>query len=99
MIIEKQFADLPEEFRKKLNISRPLYEAVSTADCTSGTRGRLAVFEAFSVDKDIEKIILAEPTDVRLYEAARKKGMIFMKEDAILKSMDKIVPFREINTL
>lgn len=99
MIVEKQFNDLPDEFKSKLNIGRPLYEAVQTSECSSGTRGRLAVFEVFSVDKEMEKIILAEPTEVRLYEASRKKGMISMKEDAILKSMDKIVPFQEINTL
>ncbi|MEK7148355.1 MAG: GspE/PulE family protein [Patescibacteria group bacterium] len=99
MMIEKQFQDLPKEFKEKLNLSRPLHEAKPTSECSSGTRGRLAVFEVFPVDKDIEKIILAEPTEVRLWEATRKKGMISMKEDAILKSMDKIVPFQEINTL
>lgn len=99
MIIEKQFEDMPLEFKNKLQITRPLYEAVPTADCSSGTRGRLAVFEVFPVDKEVEKTILADPTDVRLYEVARKKGMLTMKEDAMLKCMDKIVPFREINTL
>lgn len=99
MMIEKQFQDLPEEFKSKLSLSRPLYEAVPTAESASGTHGRLPVFEVFSVDKEIEKIILAEPTDVRLSEAARKKGMLSMKEDAILKCMDKMVPFQEINTL
>ncbi|MFZ2303779.1 MAG: GspE/PulE family protein [Minisyncoccia bacterium] len=99
MIIEKQFQDFPDEFKSQLNIGRPLHEAVSTQDCPSGSRGRLAVFEVFHVDKEIEKIILTEPTEVRLYEASRRKGMFTMKEDAILKSMDKIVPFQEINTL
>lgn len=99
MMIEKQFEDLPSEFKNKLDIKRPLYEATPTEDCSLGTRGRLPVFEVFVVDKDVEKIILAEPTDVRLYETARKKGMLSMKEDAMLKCMDKLVPFREINTL
>lgn len=99
MIIEKQFQDLPPEFKSKLKISRPLHEAAPTTDCLSGTRGRLAVFEVFPVDKDMEKIILAEPTEVKLFESARKKGMLSMKEDAILKSFDKIVPFQEINSL
>lgn len=99
MMVEKQFHDLPEEFKKKLNLTSPLHEAVSTPECSSGTKGRLAVFEVFAVDKDIEKIILAEPTEIRLYEAARKKGMLSMKEDAILKSISKVVSFQEVNTL
>ncbi|MDO8603895.1 MAG: GspE/PulE family protein [bacterium] len=99
VMVEKQFQDLPEIFKKKLPLTSPLYEAKPTTECSSGTKGRLAVFEVFSVDKEIEKIILAEPTDAKLSEAARKKGMLTMKEDAILKSIAKLVPFQEVNTL
>lgn len=99
MMVDKQFEDLPLEFKKKLNLTLPLYESSPVPDCSSGTRGRIAVLEVFEVDKEMEKIILSEPTEVRLWEAARKKGMIAMKEDAIMKSMNKIVPFQEINTL
>lgn len=99
IMIEKQFADLPIEFKKKINLNRPLYEAKAIGECSSGTRGRIPVIEVFAIDKEIEKIILTEPTEPRLWEAARKKGMISIKEDAILKCMDKIVPFREVNTL
>jgi len=99
IMVEKQFQDLPQEYKGKLDLKKPLHEAEPTSDCSSGTRGRVAVFEVFSVDKDIEKIILTDPTDARLFEAARKKGMITMKEDALLKSIDGTVPFREINTL
>ncbi len=99
VMLDKQFADMPEEFKIKSNIGRPLYEAVPTPECAGGTHGRTAVFEVFPVDKEIQKIILSDPTEAHLWEAARQKGMITMKEDAILKSMDKIVPFLEINTL
>lgn len=99
VMIEKQFADLPQEFKKKLELKRPLYEAVPTPEYSSGTHGRISVTEVFSVDKEMQKIILDEPTDVRLWEAARRKGMLSMKEDAILKSMERIIPFQEVNTL
>ncbi|MEK7568811.1 MAG: GspE/PulE family protein [Patescibacteria group bacterium] len=99
IMVEKQFGDLPQEFKKKLNLTRSLHEATPTSECSSGTRGRIPVAEVFAVDKEAEKIILTDPTEVRLWEAARKKGMLSMKEDAILKSMDKIVPFKEVNTL
>ena len=99
VMIQKEFESLPAEFKKKLNLERPLNEAIPTAECTTGMRGRQAVFEMFSVDQDIEKIILSEPTEPKLWEAARKKGMITMREDAILKCMDGTVPFQEINTL
>lgn len=99
VMVEKQFEDLPPAFKKQLNLSRPLYEASPTEECSTGMRGRIAVFEVFSVDKEIERIILAEPTEPRLWEAARKKGMLTVKEDAILKCMNKIVPFQEVSGL
>lgn len=99
VLVERQFADLPEEFKKELSLNRPLHEAVPTEECSVGTRGRIAAFEVFEVDKEIEKIILSNPTEPRLWEVARKKGMLTMKEDAILKCMDGIVPFQEVSGL
>jgi type IV pilus assembly protein PilB len=57
--------------------------------------GRVAVFEMLEVDKEIEKAILAKADEPELTKLARKKGMITLKEDAMLKSMNGIVPFRE----
>jgi len=99
MMIDKQFQDLPQEFKDQISLSRPLNESVPTVECTSGTRGRIAVFEVFPITKEIEKAILVEPTEPHLWEIARKNGMLSMKEHAILKSMDGIVPFQEVNTL
>ncbi len=98
-MVERQFADLPEEFKKEINLNRPLTEAVPTAECTTGMRGRMGVFEVFTIDDEIENIILSEPTEPRLWEAARRKGMLTMKEDAIIKSMEGTVSFQEVNTL
>ncbi|MBI5400693.1 MAG: type II/IV secretion system protein [Candidatus Yonathbacteria bacterium] len=98
-MVDKEFEDLPAEFKKKLNLSRPLFEASPTDDCFTGLRGRTPVFEVFSIDKDIENIILKEPTEQRLWDTARKRGMLTMKEDATLKCMDGVIPFLEVNTL
>ena len=99
IMTDKQFGDLPDEFKKRLNLTRSFYEATPIPESSSGTRGRLPVFEVFKVDKEIEGIILKEPTEPRLWEAARKKGMLSVKEDAMLKCMDGLVPFQEVNTL
>ena len=99
MMVQKQFADLPDEFRQRLDLTKGLTEAQATANCPNGTKGRMAVFEMFEIDKGIERIILNEPTEPKIYAEARAKGMITMKEDAILKCMEGLVPFREINGL
>lgn len=95
-MVEKQFADLPDEIKKGLNLSAPLYESQATSDCPSGTRGRVAVFEMFAVDKDMQQIILKSPNELDIYKEARKKGMLVMREDAIIKSAQGIVPLQEV---
>ncbi len=98
-MIDDQFADLPEEYKSKLNLQRELYDVQPTKDAPTGMKGREAILEMFKVDKEMEKIILNNPTELAIYEHARKNGMLTLKEAAILKGMDKIVPFREINDL
>lgn len=99
LMLDSQFADLPESERKKLPKIDSLYEAKSTPECLDGTRGRLAVFEILEMNKDIEKIILTNPVEAEIYKIARGNGMLTMKEDAIIKSSQKQIPFRDVNTL
>jgi type II secretory ATPase GspE/PulE/Tfp pilus assembly ATPase PilB-like protein len=57
------------------------------------------VMEVFEMDKEVEEVILKNPTEPELYKVARAKGMLSMKEDAIIKAMERVIPFEEINTL
>jgi type IV pilus assembly protein PilB len=96
---EKQFEDLPDEFRKKIVIGENVYEASPTDDCPSGTRGRMGVFELFKMDKEIEAAILKDSSEPNIFKMLRNRGMLTMREDGILKALDRQIPFEEINTL
>lgn len=98
-MIDKQFADLPAEYREKIPKSSEFLKIKPTPTCPSGTSGREAVFEMYEMDRDMEKVILTNPTETAVYDEARKKGMLTMKEDAIIKALRKEVPFEEINKL
>jgi type IV pilus assembly protein PilB len=98
-MIQDQFSDLPEEHKSKYNLDRNLYDVQPTKDSPSGMKGRAAILEMFRVDNEVEKIILEDPTEQNIYNAARRKGMITLKEAAILKGLDGEVPFSEINEL
>ncbi len=99
LLIEKQFEDLPEAYRKNIPIGKEVYEVKPTPECPSGISGRIAVSEAFEMDKNIEAVILKGANEQEIYKAVRAKGMLTMKEDAIVKAMQRIVPFEEVNTL
>jgi len=99
LMIDKQFEDLPSEFKHQLSFGKEVYEIEQTPTCLNGTSGRVAVIEVMEMDKDIESVILKNPTEIELYKVARAKGMLSMKEDAILKAFQRVIPFEEINTL
>ncbi len=99
LLLEKQFEDLPAEYRKTLPKFDTVYSAQPTPDCPNGTRGRLGVFEILKMDKDLEHVILTTPVEEKVFAAARQKGMITMREDAIIKALAGLIPFEEVNTL
>ncbi len=99
LIIEKQFSDLPEQYKKTLPFSDTVYGIEPTPEFPKGTRGRMAVFEVFKMDKEIEGVILNNPTELGISHLLRQKGLLTMKEDAILKAFQRKIPFEEVNKL
>lgn len=96
IMLDKQFSDLPQEFKEKIDIGTTTYEAVPSTECPSGLRGRIALFEMFSVDKEMQSIILKKPQEQEIYKLARTKGMLLMREDAIIKAKKGLIPFKDI---
>ena len=99
MMIDRQFSDLPEQYKKEIPFADTVYGIESTAEYPKGTRGRMAIFEAFKMDKEIESVILKSPTELEISRLLRQKGMLTMKEDAMLKAFEKKIPFEEVNKL
>ncbi len=95
-MVDKQFADYPEEYKKNLPLGGSFFEAQPSPECPAGTRGRMAVFEVVKIDAEMQRIILSNPVEQELYKAARKGGFLTMREDALLKCMQGSIPFQEI---
>lgn len=96
---EKQFADLPAEFRKNIKAPDLIYETVPTPECPEGTKDRLALFEMYKVDKVMADVILKNPIESEIYKAARAQGMLTLKEDALLKAVAGQIPMQEVYNL
>ena len=79
--IEAEQASLPEKYR--FPIPSVAYEAQRTPTCPTGMRGRMAVFEVMEMTSQIERIVLENPIESKLWEAARAQGMLTMREDAM----------------
>lgn len=98
-MVDHQFADLPDEFKKEIPFSDTVFKIKPTPEAPKGTRGRMAVYEMFRMDKEIEQAILKMPTETEIFSIARKKGMLTLREDAIIKAFQKKIPFEEVTKL
>ena len=97
--IDREFADLPQEYRAKLPPLEQFYHATPTSECPNGTRGRLGVFEILRMNKELEHVVLTEPVEEKVYAVARAGGMLTMREDAIVKAAAGLIPFEDVNSL
>jgi len=95
-VLNQQFQDLPDEFLPSILSEDYVHKAIPTPECPSGTRDRVAVFEMFAVDDEMKNVILNNPVDDEIQKVARKKGMLTMREDAIIKTIKGEIPFEDV---
>ncbi len=96
-MFEREFQSLPEQFRDRIPLSSTVMHPESSPGCSTGTKGRTAVTEVFEVDGDIEALILNNGSEEEMYQVARKKGFMTMKEDSIIKALNHEIPYEEVN--
>jgi type II secretory ATPase GspE/PulE/Tfp pilus assembly ATPase PilB-like protein len=94
-LVQKEFGDLPHEVLETLPFTSNFHAPRPTKEFHTGMQGRQAVFEMLKVDKEIERAIMDRKSEEQIFQIARGKGMITLKEDALLKSMRGDVPFAE----
>jgi type IV pilus assembly protein PilB len=95
-LIKKQFSDYDKKYLDKLTIPNHMYEVRPTSDSPSGLRGRVAIFEMFQIDRDIQELILKNPVEPELYKLCRSKGMLTLREDALMKALHGDILIQEV---
>ncbi len=63
----------------------------------TGYKGRICVVEMVNVDFEMKDLILNKASSTKMIEAARRKGMLTMREDGILKVLKGITTLEEIH--
>jgi type II secretory ATPase GspE/PulE/Tfp pilus assembly ATPase PilB-like protein len=98
-LILSEIEKLPEEEKKGLKIpyNFKIYEAVGCDECHHvGFSGRIGIFEVLEMTKNLEEIILKEPSESKIEEEAKRQGMITMRQDGILKVLKGITTIEEV---
>jgi type IV pilus assembly protein PilB len=87
-LIINTLENLPEGIKKEIKIEKEIeiFEPKGCKECNfQGFIDRTGIFEVLEIDNELESVILKKPTEKEIFEIARKKGMITLREDGILK--------------
>ncbi len=98
-VVKESFNDLPDIFKSKLPLDKPLHEAKPNEGSVTGLKGRVPVFEVLTFTDEIQDAVLHSKGEEEIWKLARANGMVTMKEDAVLKCLEGLIPFTEINEL
>jgi len=97
--IKKELSTIPETNKKdRARIPQELkfYYGRGCSECTHGYKGRIGLFEVFSMSPDIENLAIGRKPANEIKTAAIKGGMITMKQDGILKALAGLTTLDEI---
>ena len=101
-IIAKSLENLPSELRSSLKFRQPyvVYHAGSRPSCLEcsgkGFVGRVAIFEIFRMTRELEEVVNAGFTEGKLYDEAKRQGMVTLRQDGILKALTGEVLLEEV---
>ena len=77
--------------------TRPRAAATGCADCGhTGYRGRTAVYEVLTVDAEMRRILVRDPSEEAVLAQAKVAGMQSLRASALAKAMDGRTTFEEV---
>ena len=73
-----------------------LYKASGCSECSSGYKGRVGIYEVFTMTESIEKLLIKRATTGEIQTQAQADGMITMKQDGYLKVLAAVSSMEEV---
>ena len=97
-VLENEISAMPDEIKKTIAVPKEIYQALPSATCPKGTRGRIGVFEVLAMTPELERLILEkQPSEAHIAEEARRQNMLTMRQDGILKVLAGTVGVEELS--
>ncbi|MBN2087653.1 type II/IV secretion system protein [Candidatus Peregrinibacteria bacterium] len=96
--ILKELEDISEkDIDPKLVQGMKLYKGKGCEVCNNlGYKGRAGVFEILEMDRGVAELVLKNAPDDQMMEAAKKGGMITLKQDGFIKALKGITSIEEV---
>jgi type IV pilus assembly protein PilB len=74
-----------------------LSEGTDGPNAPNGYKGRMGIYEVFSVTEDIQNLILKRATSTEIQKAAQEQGMVTMRQDGYFKALAGKTTLNEVN--
>ncbi len=96
--IQANLADVSKEELGDVDLKKiKIYAGEGCEKCgKTGYKGRVAIIELISIDDEVRELILSRSSPQKIYEVAKKTGMITMKQDGIIKVLEGITTYEEV---
>ncbi len=101
---EKYEADAIERELPEIMLYRPnveykgiLYKPVGCDKCNGiGYKNRISIYEGIRMDRAIEAIVAANPSEREISEASKAQGLLTMRQDGIIKAINGVTSLSEV---
>jgi type II secretory ATPase GspE/PulE/Tfp pilus assembly ATPase PilB-like protein len=97
--INKILSTLPAEETKNVDLNHlQFYRGAGCKACSGlGYKGRVGIYEIFTMNKEIETVILSQSiSEYTIEEIVEKNGMVTMVQDGLLKALDQVTTVEEV---
>lgn len=76
-----------------------LCKGKDTPEAPKGFKGRLGIYEVFSITDEIQELILKRAASNEIHAVARSQGMVTMREDGYLKALAGLTTINEVDRI
>lgn len=77
-----------------------IYKAKGCEKCNFiGYKGRTGIYEAITMDEEIEKVVKENPSEREISKAAAHQNLLTLKQDGILKVLNGVTTLDELNRM
>jgi type IV pilus assembly protein PilB len=96
-IIAKALQGLPDDLVGKFKPPYQIYRAKGCNTCKGrGIKGRSQIHEVFQMTPEIERILNTGPTIEKITAEAKRQGMVTMRQDGVIKSLEGSFSLEEV---
>ncbi|MBY0309944.1 Flp pilus assembly complex ATPase component TadA [Patescibacteria group bacterium] len=97
IVMDESFKTLPTKYHNRIPEARTVVHPEPSPQSTTGLKGRVAIMEVLEINDDIQELILKNASEGQIFNVARSQGFMTMKEDAIIKALEHVIPYQEMN--